>query len=143
MDIDDLMKQLKGLGMQVEEVPPDERRHLRKRDKSNMLGGSKLNAAIQAERLHDHWRDLSTKHDFKPGDLAMIKAGLGGQWSVPEYGQPVVITRAFPPVRDENAEGGQPGFLREYDVTIMLLTADGEIIEFAFDSRYLEPFTEK
>jgi len=107
-------------------------------------GNDFLPPAMTARRLLDHYADLSVVHKFEPGMLIQRKEELNQNTRLPGKGQPGIVTKVYnPPLLAQNAETGSCNFGTTHDIRVMVLHEDGFPVEFAFDSRFFEPYTGK
>lgn len=105
-----------------------------------MGGGEevKLSPAIRARRLLDHYEDISRKHDFKPGDLVVLKCGVDF-FKHPNPGEPCVVLEVLSePIKGEG--DGTPEQGANLDLRVIVITACGALSLHLFESRIFEPY---
>ena len=95
---------------------------------------------IAAQRLKDHYADLSKEYIFNVGMLIRRKSGLGTNIRFPEEGQPALITHIK---RNSDFKEDKSGAVTREDIVVMVLYNNNMPVELAFDSRYFEPYTRK
>lgn len=94
-----------------------------------MTAQTKTSALIAAAALLTEQQDA-----FKVGDVVVWKDGLQNK-RVPEYGQPVVVTRAYEAPIVADRDSGSPYFNEPMDVALFTVDEDGDAIEMHSDSR--------
>lgn len=107
-------------------------KHLAKDDKPD----------VTPQQLREHLDSFETAHRFKRGDLVTWKPGLRlGQWPAP--GQPAIVTRVLDtPVSHPDATPGSIAYNVRFDLRVGVIDGDGDFVEFLYDSRRMQPYTE-
>lgn len=97
--------------------------------------------SLNSEKLLKLYREFSSSHQFRAGDLVKWKSGLKNK-KYPEYGEvAVVIDCLAEPMRDLSEKGsGSPYFNEPLDLVLGLLDADGDFMTFYYDARRFEPY---
>jgi hypothetical protein len=91
------------------------------------------------EELRAMFDKLSENHDFCPGDVIVWKENMRNK-TLPEYGQPVVVTQVKPGHVSPNEESGSCYYREPIDLVIGTIDEDGELREWYVDSRRFEPY---
>lgn len=91
-----------------------------------------------ADRLTAAYLSLSKVNAFQPGDLVTWKKGMSNR-RIPRKAEPAIVTRVLTtPVFDGDQRG--PYLNEPLDLVLGLIDADGDLIEYHFDSRRFKHF---
>lgn len=100
-----------------------------------------LPVGAQQARLQEAYRQYSQRHIFELGDMVRLKPAICGSMRIPSEGQPAIVVEILDsPIKDNTVGVGHPDFGRLLDIRIMILIDGEKAIDFAYDSKQLEPF---
>lgn len=88
---------------------------------------------VRAADLRNRFAALNAKHEFRLGDLVQQKPSLESyKW--PSHGLPAIVTE----LRDRQSV--KEGDAVRYDDMVIAVIIDGQLAEFAVDSRRFQPW---
>ena len=96
----------------------------------------KVSLTSKEEKDLENQRDLISRFqhikDLKAGDV--LRYTKSGGYRLPELGSLVVVYSVLPAVENEESRGR----IHENDFTLLISDSDGDIMQFAFDSRFFD-----
>jgi hypothetical protein len=114
--------------------------------KGAMPGGKAVKPAaksqdMQARILLDSCAKFAERFDKKPGMLLMAKHGVCSGYNFVGTSLAVISKVFNPPLKHKELNGSSTHFGRDLDIAVLVIDGEGDIIEYAVDSRFFEPYT--